>query len=219
MACVMACARLITGCIWLTRTDALLAEADLPPLSLRAKQLAGQECQRIARLPELDPARSLLEREVQPRLQYRAHRAWRRAHEEAAAAQRPPPKPPDEDAVLSHKPCVRRVGRWIAAEAGLERLSIESLALHRCRPPWAVERTPARFIVDLQTPTRHTDHSAERREAALRAIGLLQPADVTIWSGGSTRERTTCGGAGALVQLHCLDREERIRAPAQYAAA
>ena len=151
------CARLITGCIRLTRTDALLAEADLPPLSLRAKQLAGQECQRLARLPELDPARTLMEREVQPRLQYRAHRAWRRAHEEAAAAQRPPPKPPDEDAVLPYKPCLRRIGRWIADEAGLGQLPIEPLALHRCRPPWAVERTPAHFVVDLPTATRRTD--------------------------------------------------------------
>ena len=208
------CARLITGCIRLTRTDALLAEADLPPLSLRAKQLAGHECQRLARLPELDPARTLMERDVQPRLQYRAHRAWRRAHEEAAAAQRPPPKPPDEDAVLPYKPCLRRIGRWIADEAGLGQLPIEPLALHQCRPPWAVERTPAHFVVDLPTATRRTDPPAERREAALRAIDLLPPADVTIWSDGSAREGTTCGGAGALVQLHCLGREERIRAPA-----
>ena len=33
------CARVITGCIRLTRKDALLAEAGLPPLSLRAKQI------------------------------------------------------------------------------------------------------------------------------------------------------------------------------------
>ena len=82
------CARIITGCIRLTRTDALLAEADLPPLSLRAKQLAAQECQRIARLPALDPARTLLEKEMPPRLKYRAHQAWRRACEQAAEEQR-----------------------------------------------------------------------------------------------------------------------------------
>ena len=104
------CARLITGCIRLTRTDALTAEADLPPLSLRAKQIAGKECQRIARLPTCDPARLLLEREAPPRLQYRAHRAGRRACEEAEGDGRPPPKPPDEDAVLTYKACLRRVG-------------------------------------------------------------------------------------------------------------
>ena len=208
------CARIITGCIRLTRTDALLAEADLPPLSLRAKQLAAQECQRIARLPALDPARTLLEKEMPPRLKYQAHQAWRRACEQAAEEQRPPPKPPDEDAVLEHKPCLRRVGHWIADEAGLRDLPTEPLALYQCRPPWAAIETPARFVVDLPTPTRRTDPPAERREAALRAIDLLPPADVTIWSDGSAREGTTCGGAGALVQLHCLGREECIRAPA-----
>ncbi|XP_043204749.1 uncharacterized protein LOC122371992 [Amphibalanus amphitrite] len=208
------CARLITGCIRLTRTDALLAEADLPPLSLRAKQLAGQECQRLARLPALDPARTLLEKEVRSRLEYRAHLAWRRDCTQAEAARRPPPKPPDEDAVLTKKPCLRRVGRWIADEAGLKQLPTEPLALYQCRPPWTVERTPAHFVVDLPAPTRRTDPPDKRREAALRAIELLPPADVTIWSDGSAREGTTCGGAGALIQLHCLGREERIRAPA-----
>ncbi|KAF0295113.1 ATP-dependent RNA helicase DDX51 [Amphibalanus amphitrite] len=136
------CARLITGCIRLTRKDALLAEADLPPLSLRAKQLAGLECQRLARLPVLDPARTLLEKEVRPRLEYRAHLAWRRDCAQAEAARRPPPKPPDEDAVLTKKPCLRRVGRWIADEAGLKQLPIEPLALYQCHPPWTVEKTP-----------------------------------------------------------------------------
>ena len=97
-----------------------------------------------------------------------------------------------------------------------KRLPVEPLALHQRRPPWAVERTPAHFVVELPTPTRRTDPPppAERREAALRAIDLLPPADVTIWSDGSAREGTTCGGAGALIQLHCLGREERIRAHA-----
>ena len=71
-----------------------------------------------------------------------------------------------------------------------------------------------RFIVDLPVPTRRTDPPVKRREAALRAIELLPPSDVTIWSDGSAREGTSCGGAGALVQLHCLGREEHIKAPA-----
>ena len=51
------CAHLITGCIRLTRTASLLAEADLVPLTIRAKQLAGYEHQRILRLPDDDPVR------------------------------------------------------------------------------------------------------------------------------------------------------------------
>ena len=54
-------AHLITGCIRLTRTDdALLAEADLSP-TVPASGTVGQG---IARLPEIDPTRTLLEREV-----------------------------------------------------------------------------------------------------------------------------------------------------------
>ena len=99
------CARAITGCLWTTKRDALLSEADLTPLSLRALQLAGTEFQRLSRLPSDDPTRSLLQQEVQPRLQHRAFRAWSRACEEAAAASRPPPNPPDERTVLPHRPC------------------------------------------------------------------------------------------------------------------
>ena len=196
------------------RRGALLAEADLPPLSLRAKQLAGHECQRIARLPAPDPARTLLAKVVPPRLHYRAHRAWRRACDQAEEEERPPPKPPDEDAVMPHKSCLRLVGQWLAAEAGLEDLPAEPLALHQHRPPWTEEDSRVNFSVDLPTPTRRTDPPDKRREAALQAIDLLPPTDVTTWSDGSAREGTTCGGAGALVQLHCLGREEHVRAPA-----
>lgn len=208
------CARVITGCLRVTRKDALLAEADLPALSLRALQLAGGEYQRVTRLPDGDPGRSLLLKDVQPRLHHRAHRAWARACDEAAASARPPPKPPDESAVLPHKPCLRRVGRWVAGEAGVGGLPAEPMALYRCRPPWAELPGHICIITDLPSPTRRSDPPAVRREAAIRAINLLPPADVTIWSDGSAREGTTHGGAGALIQLHCLDREASVRAPA-----
>ena len=160
------CARL-TGCIKLTRTGALLAEADLPPLSLRAKQLAGHECQRIARLPARDPARTLLAKVMPPRLHYRAHRAWKRACDQAEEEERPPPKPPDEDAVMPHKPCLKRMGQWMAAKAGLEELPAEHwryISTDRPGPrrrteytsPWTCRRPP-----DARTlPT-----SAERRRS------------------------------------------------------
>ena len=43
---------------------------------------------------------------------------------------------------------------------------------------------------------------------------MLPPAEVIIWSDGSAGGGTRDGGAGALVQLRTLNREERIRAPA-----
>ena len=73
------CARLITGCIKLTDKEILTAEASLPPLTLRAKELAAGEYARILRLPPGDPTRTLPELDSTPRLRYRAHEAWRRA--------------------------------------------------------------------------------------------------------------------------------------------
>ena len=60
------CARIVTGCIRLTRKDALLAEADLVPLSLRAKQLAAEETQRLIRLPDGDPTKAILTKTPPP---------------------------------------------------------------------------------------------------------------------------------------------------------
>ena len=46
------CARLITGCIKLTDRETLTAESDLPPLSLRFKELAAVGNSHIIRLPQ-----------------------------------------------------------------------------------------------------------------------------------------------------------------------
>ena len=208
------CARLITGCIRLTRTGAFTAEADLVPLTVRAKQLAGYEYQRMVRLPEDDPTRALMLKSPAPRLKYRAHEAWTRACSEAAAGRRPPPKPPDEDVTLTHKPCLRRVGRWMAEGAELATIPVEPLALHRCRPPWSPGGGAVWFVVSLPIATRKTDPPDKRREAALRAIAELPETDVTIWSDGSAGGGTRNGGAGALVELHRLNREVEVRAPA-----
>ena len=69
------CARLITGCIRMTKTGTLLADTDLVPLTVLAKQLDGFEYPRLTRLPEGDPPRDLMLRTPTPRLKYRAHEA------------------------------------------------------------------------------------------------------------------------------------------------
>ena len=126
------CARVITGCIKLTGKHVLTAEADLPPLSVRAKELADREYGRLTRLPPDDPARQLLELSPPPRLQYRAHLNWKRKKQEAEAAGEPVPPPPDEDAAgLQHRPCFRRVGRWVSEEAGLGGVPAAPLALYQ----------------------------------------------------------------------------------------
>ena len=209
------CARAITGCIRLTRRDALLAEADLPPLSLRGKQLAAGEYERMRRLPTDDPANQLMSHLPPPKLKYRAHEAWRREVEKASEDRRPPPQSPDEDVVLAHRPCIRRIGRWMSIAAGLGDLPVEPMALYQGRPPWAVTgRGSTTILPDLPTQTRRDDDAEIRKAAALRAIEALPPADVIIWSDGSAKEGTRDGGAGALVQLPTLNREVQVRAPA-----
>ncbi|KAF0300702.1 putative RNA-directed DNA polymerase from transposon BS [Amphibalanus amphitrite] len=158
-------------------------------------KLAGAEYQRVIRLPPSDPGKSLFRKEVQSLLQHRAYKAWQRTCDDATAAGRPPPKPPDETAALPHRPCLRRVGKWLAEEAGIEELPVEPMAFYNCDPPWLGHRGGTTF-----------------RSAGKLPCGL-QP-DVTIWSDGSARGGTEQGGAGALIQFHHLNREETVRAPA-----
>ncbi|KAF0305090.1 RNA-directed DNA polymerase from mobile element jockey [Amphibalanus amphitrite] len=208
------CARLITGCIKLTDKETLVAEAGLPPLSLRAKELAAGEYARIVRLPPGDPARNLLDKTPPPRLRYRAHEAWRRAVTSAEEAGLPPPPPADEDATLSFKPCFRRVGRWVCDRAGLSDLPVEPLALYQGAPPWHHCGDAVRFVLDLPQPTRRTDLPEKRKEAALAALALVPDPDCTIWSDGSAKEGTIQGGGGAILELHREGRTIECVAPA-----
>ena len=207
------CARLITGCIKLTDKETLTAEAGLPPLTLRAKELAAGEYARILRLPPGDPARSLLELDPTPRLRYRAHEAWRRAATAAEEAGLPPPAPVDEDVALLHKPCLRRTGRWVSDRAGLSDLPVEPLALHQGAPPWHHCGDAVRFVLDLPLPTRRSDPPERRKEAALAALALIPDPDCTIWSDGSAKEGTIQGGGGAILELHREGRHIECVAP------
>ena len=208
------CARLITGCIKLTDKETLTAEAGLPPLTLRAKELAAGEYARILRLPPGDPARSLLELDPTPRLRYRAHEAWRRAATAAEEADLPPPAPVDEDVALLHKPCLRRTVRWVSDRAGLSDLPVELLALHQGAPPWHHCGDAVRFVLDLPLPTRRSDPPERRKEAALAALALIPDPDCTIWSDGSAKEGTIQGGGGAILELHREGRHIECVAPA-----
>ena len=209
------CARVITGCIKLTDKETLAAEAELPPLSVRAKELASKEYERLVRLPPGDPARELLLQTPRPRLRYRAHEAWTRTKRTAAESGTQPPPPTDEDLVLTHKPCLRRVAEWARRESGLDGLPEEPTPLYEGAPPWQESDEEAvRFGLDLPQPTRKTDPPDKRKEAALQALARYPDPDCTIWSDGSARDGTTRGGGGALIQLHREDRSLERLAPA-----
>ena len=113
-----------------------LLEKGEPELAVRAKELAGREYGRLTRLPPDDPARKLIDKTPTPRLHYRAHLHWMRKKQEAQEVGVPAPSPPDEDvAGLQHRPCFRRVGKWVWEEAGLDGVPVAPLTLHQGEPP------------------------------------------------------------------------------------
>ena len=152
-------------------------------------------------------------RKLLPRLRYRAHEAWERAKTSAQEAGEAPP--PDEDAVLSHKPCLRRMGEWARNGSRLDGLQEEALPQYQGAPPWQKhDSSTIRFSLDLPRQTTKTDPPDKRREAALEALAQHPGPDCTIWSDGSAREGTTRGGGGALIQLHREQRTLERMAPA-----
>lgn len=64
---------------------------------------------------------------------------WSEECKEAVRTGEQPPKPKDELVTLPHRPCLRRVGKWMADGAGLGDLPTEPMAPYRSRAPW-VER-------------------------------------------------------------------------------
>jgi hypothetical protein len=73
------CVRLVTGCIRQTSQRALLAVADLPPLTHVAGERAAVLRERLLRLPEGTPARLTAEKVSVPRLKNKTFEARRRA--------------------------------------------------------------------------------------------------------------------------------------------
>ena len=214
------CARAITGCMRLTNSKALLTEAGLPSLSIRAKQLTATEVSRFKRLPDDDPTRRVFANPPKPKLAYRGREAWLRARADAARDGTPEPEPPDRDvAALTHKPCTRRVGEWVLKEAGIADAPVEPAVICPPTPPW--ERHPNRthFILDLPERTRRTDPPTKRRLAAQRAIAALPVADITIWTDGSSKGCDAAGGGGALIEIHREQRTEEVTAPAGVACS
>ena len=210
------CARTITGCLRATPTETLLAEAGLPPLSIRVKQLAAHEYERLSRLRPDDPANKRLDdQSTQPRLKYRAHEAWRKACAQARQSQQPEPRPGtpqyDEDVTLRWKPNHGRFGQWMAREAGLTDLPREPLQLHTGVPPWNT-LGDVTFHLDLLEETCRADPPERRRAAAQRTLDALPRPDITVWTDGSAHRGTESGGSGCLIIRG--DQETRTRIPA-----
>ena len=183
------------------------------PLSTRSKQLMSFEYERARRLPPEDPLRQVMEATtIRPRHQYRAHIAFKKACFDAAAAGQPPPTPADDGAVLAFRPCPRRIGAWIAEQAGTAEAPAEPLAM-TAHPPWQSGENVT-ILVDLVAPTSRDDPPERRRAVAEETLAALPTPDATIWSDGSASLGTINGGGGALVIFHRADRQFEVQAPA-----
>ena len=140
--------------------------ADLPPLSLRSKELAAVEYSRIIRPPPEDPARSLLRKTPPPRLRCRAHEAWRsRRHQLNRRAYQCPRQS------TKTQSCRKKVpppSRWM----GMRQCETEqpadgtpALAFYQGTPPWNhCGGGAVRFVLELQQATRRTDPPERRKE-------------------------------------------------------
>ena len=208
------CARIITGCIRPTNHRALLTEANLPPLNVRAKEMAATEVSRLRRLPDTDPAKQLMNRRPRPRLQNRSHLAWERARSTATERGDPEPELPDLDAAQQFKPCLRRTGEWVLAEAGIGDSPEEAITILPPYPPWEKHSDAVKFILKLPVPTRRNDPPDKRREAAEAAIAALPRPSVSIWTDGSVSAPGKEAGGGAKIILHDEDRHQEVTATA-----
>ncbi|KAF0307992.1 hypothetical protein FJT64_020733 [Amphibalanus amphitrite] len=193
-----------------------LLEKGEPELAVRAKELAGREYGRLTRLPPEDPARKLIAKTPPPRLHYRAHLHWMRKKQEAQEVGVPAPSPPDEDvAGLQHRPCFRRVGKWVCEEAELGGVPVAPLTLHQGEPPWKQYNTNVHFGLKLPKLTKRTDPPELRKTATLEALAAYPNQDLTIWSDGSALDGTKKGGGGALLELHREGRKIKCTIPAE----
>ena len=200
----------------LNSTSMRLLEKGEPELAVRAKELAGREYGRLTRLPPDDPARKLIDKTPPPRLHYRAHLHWMRKKQEAQEVGVPAPSPPDEDvAGLQHRPCFRRVGKWVCEEAGLGGVPVAPLTLHQGEPPWKQYNTNVHLGLQLPKPIKRTDPPELRKTATLEALAAYPNQDLTIWSDGSALDGTKKGGGGALLELHREGRKIECTVPAE----
>ena len=195
------CARIITGCIRPTRSRALLAIADLPPLKNIAKQRAAALRERVLRLPEDTPARKTALRKVTPRLKSRAHEGYLR--KQAQGDEQPEA---GEDVLRPFRGCWRRIAEETVSASELDKLGRVNLN-NALSCPWEFSECDVGFDMSVADLCSKQETEETRRKAAEPIMAEAMKSDIRVFTDGSVVEATGNGGAAAVVQTKV---EERV---------
>ena len=169
-------ARIITGCCHDTKTEPLLAEAGLTPLSLRAEQEAVFLYERNLRLREDVPARKIAEQSIQK------HRLRKRGPDGKVI------NPPREKA------------QSILKEIGLTDISREQALTHSSVEPHNWKYCHVRFKPQLAGCSGKNDSKENILKAFEEITGSIREADTVIFTDGSVQANNRNGGAGCTIR-------------------
>uniref|UniRef100_A0A1I8GH56 Reverse transcriptase domain-containing protein n=1 Tax=Macrostomum lignano TaxID=282301 RepID=A0A1I8GH56_9PLAT len=176
-----ACARLITGCVMPSRTDKLLAVANLPLLHHVAAERAVNLRERMARLPADIPVHQSATATQRPRLKNRTYETARNTPTDGGRRQE---RIPDalSDANHPFHACWRRIAQELDCNATL-----------KAHPRAPAATGPASWTIDnsleVRFDTSATKETSRQMSAELRAAyaepTVSRLTDHVIWTDGS----------------------------------
>ena len=128
------CARVVTGCLAVANSEAVLACADLPPLRYVAQERGTLLREHLLRLEPEAPAHEIDIRQKRPRLKSRSHESWKRGHEKT-------------DSRRPYRGCWRRMATEFQCTKSLDSTERETCLCEY--PPWEDANLLVEFHLDL----------------------------------------------------------------------
>jgi len=169
-------ARIITGCCRDTKSEHLLAEANLLPISLKVEQEAVLLYERNKRLSSDIPAKITAEATV------------KRYHLKKKAADGKPIKPPREKAIS------------VLEEMQLQDIQRDHISSHPSVEPWNWHFNNITFHAELDGCTGKHDTKENIHMALNIILDAIPEDDVVIYTDGSVGENNCNGGAGGFIK-------------------
>ena len=167
-------ARVITGCCRDTKTEHLLCEAGLMPMTLLGEQETAIMHERNIRLPSNVPARIAAEATV------KKHRLKKKGADGKVI------KPPRERA------------NQILHDMGMHGVTRDQALTHSSIEPWNWQCSNISLNTHLEGCLGKHDTTANIHAAVANILNKIQAADVVSYTDGSVGENNSCGGAGAV---------------------